>query len=215
MTPIKHQISDKFLMGYAAGTLPEAFDLVIATHVSLSDDVRARLESFEAVGGAVLDDIGPAELADGSLEATLARIKAMPETARGPARPSTGVFPTPLQDVVGGDLDAVKWRSAGMGVKQCVLQSSKRASARLLFIPAGQAMPKHSHKGSELTLVLQGAFRDEDARFARGDIEVADQAMNHTPTAEDWADCICLVAMDARLRFEALLPRIAQRFLGI
>jgi putative transcriptional regulator len=64
-------------------------------------------------------------------------------------------------------------------------------------------------------LVLQGAFRDEDARFARGDIEVADQAMNHTPTAEDWADCICLVAMDARLRFEALLPRIAQRFLGI
>jgi hypothetical protein len=54
-------------------------------------------------------------------------------------------------------------------------------SARLLYIPAGQAMPEHGHRGMELTLVLKGAYRDETDRFARGDVEFADQDMDHTP----------------------------------
>jgi len=62
---------------------------------------------------------------------------------------------------------------------------------------------------------LKGAFRDEDGVFARGDIEVADQEVDHTPVAEPGEDCICLVATDARLKFEGILPRIAQPFFGI
>jgi putative transcriptional regulator len=120
-----------------------------------------------------------------------------------------------LQAAVGGGADAVKWRSLGMGTRQCVLHADKDASVRLLYIPAGQAMPQHSHRGTEMTLVLQGAYRDESDRFARGDIEVADQDMNHTPVAEAGEDCICLIATDAPLRFNGLLQRIAQPFLGI
>ena len=215
MTAVQHPIPDDLLMGSAAGARPEAFDLVVATHVSLSDDVRARLESFEAVGGAMLDEVECAELAEDSFEATLARITGMEMPEARPTPPSGGIFPGPLRDAVGGDLDAVKWRSVGMGVKQCVLQSSKDASVRLLSIPAGQAMPMHSHHGTEMTLVLQGAYADEDDRFARGDIEVADEDVHHTPVAEAGQDCICLVATDAPLKFDGLLPRIAQPFVGI
>jgi putative transcriptional regulator len=212
-TDVQHHLPDDLLMGYAAGVLPRAFDLVVATHVSLSDEARARMESFESVGGAMMDHVETAPVADDSLAMTLAKISAMaPVTRRQPAR---GIFPAPLRKVVGGDEDAVKWRSLGMGTKQCVLQSDKDASVRLLFIPAGQAMPKHSHRGMEMTLVLKGAFRDDDGVFARGDIEVADQDVDHTPVAEPGEDCICLVATDARLKFDGLLPRIAQPFLGI
>ena len=48
---IKHHLNEQLLMGYAAGILPEAFSLVIATQVSISDEARARLESYEAIGG--------------------------------------------------------------------------------------------------------------------------------------------------------------------
>mgnify|MGYP000441443478 CR=1 FL=1 len=47
---IKHHLNEQLLMGYAAGILPEAFSLVIATQVSISDEARARLESYEAIG---------------------------------------------------------------------------------------------------------------------------------------------------------------------
>ena len=66
-----------------------------------------------------------------------------------------------------------------------------------------------------MTMVLQGAYRDELDRFGRGDVEIADQDLTHTPVAEAGLDCICLAATDAPLRFNALLPRIAQPFLRI
>ena len=41
-------------MGYSAGTLPEAFNLVVATHISMCDDCRIALAEYEAVGGEVM-----------------------------------------------------------------------------------------------------------------------------------------------------------------
>lgn len=214
MNGITHHIPDDLLMGYAAGALPQAFDLVVASHVSLSDDARARLAGFEALGGAVLADMDEADLAHDSLERTLARIAGEPQQPR-PVRPQSGIFPEPLRKIVGGDEDAVEWRKLAMGTKQCILHSEDGASARLLYIPAGQAMPEHGHRGMELTLVLKGAYRDEADRFGRGDIEFADDDTDHTPVAEQGEDCICLIATESRLRFKGLLPRIAQPFLGI
>ena len=50
---IKHHLSQDILMKYSSGTLCEAFSLAVATHISMCDDCRAALESFEAVGGAL------------------------------------------------------------------------------------------------------------------------------------------------------------------
>jgi putative transcriptional regulator len=212
---IRHHLSDQLLMAYSAGDLPEAFNLVVATHVSLCDECRARMASFDALGGAVLDMGDVAEMSDASLAACLDRIDGLSQaTARSPLR-GAGVFPAPLADYIGGGLEKVKWRPLGMGVKQAILPTGKDASARLLFIPGGQAVPDHGHRGLELTLVLQGAFRDEKARFGPGDIEIADEATEHTPVAEDGEVCICLAATDGPLRFNAIIPRLAQPFLRI
>ena len=203
---IRHHLSDPLLIAYAAGNLPEAFSLVVATHVSMCDECRARLGAFEAVGGAVVESSSVA-LSAGCLEAVLARL-GTPEPVQ-PAKPKS-LLPTPLQDYIGGDLAAVKWRRLGMGVRQAILPTSKGAIARLLYIPAGQAVPDHGHRGTELTLVLQGAFRDETDRFGTGDVEISGQELEHTPVAEAGCDCICLAATDAPLRFNALIPRLLQ-----
>lgn len=215
MATIKHHLSDALLMAYSAGALPEAFNLVVATHISMCDDCRARMESFDSVGGAVLDTCDTAALADDSLAATLAMIAASPVDRGRPAPRPAGLFPAPLRDYVGGDLDSVRWKKLGGGVSQYLLDTSRDATVRLLHIPAGRAVPDHGHRGTELTLVLQGAFLDGKDRFARGDIEIADEDLEHTPVADLGEDCICLAATDARLRFNKLIPRIAQPFIGM
>jgi putative transcriptional regulator len=215
MKQIKHHLNDGLLMGYASGNLPEAFSLVVATHISLCDECRARLESFDAIGGVLIDEDAAVEMTATALEATFERIAEIPAVPKTVAPPKTAVLPKPLQDYVGGDLDKVSWRNLGGGVKQAVLKTSSQATVRLLKIPAGAAMPDHGHNGTELTLVLKGAFRDDDGRFGRGDIEIADENLHHTPIAEDGEDCICLAATDAPLRFRRLIPRIAQPFMGI
>ncbi len=213
---INHHLTDALLMSYAAGSLEEGFSLVVATHVSLCDECRARLESFEAVGGALVDDCDEMAMGADALEATFALIDAAPFVDTSPRTSGKGsVFPSPLQDYVGGDLDNVRWRSVGGGVQQAVLKTGGQSKVRLLSIPGGAKMPDHGHRGLELTLVLKGAFEDEDGVFARGDIEVADEDMDHTPVAREGEVCICLAATDAPLKFKGLIPRIAQPFLGI
>ncbi len=214
---ITHHLSDKLLMAYSTGTLPEAFNLAVATHIAMCDECRARLASFDAVGGAVLEEVSEPSVtmrAD-ALSATLARVKAQPPVQRKVAvPPKDDVIPAPLRDYLGADGE-IRWRSLGGGAKQMVLETSEHATARLLFIPAGTAVPDHTHGGLELTLVLQGAFADEHDRFGRGDVEIADEETHHQPVAEMGEDCICLAVTDAPLKFRGLIPRLAQPFLGI
>ena len=212
---IRHHLTDDILMAYSAAQLPEAFSLVIATHISLCDECRAALQAFDAIGGSLLDDGTVTAMTEASLEATFARIAAGPAPARSPMRPQQGLFPAPLRDAVGGDLASVRWRPVGMGVRQAILPAQGSATVRLLSIPAGQAVPDHGHSGMELTLVLQGAFRDQTDRFQRGDVEIATKELEHMPVAEAGLDCICLAAADAPLRFNKMIPRLLQPLFGI
>ena len=212
---IKHHLTDDLLMAYAAGTLPEAFDLMVATHLSLCDRCRAAAESYNIIGGELLQDQAEmSAMGEDSLAATMALISQGAPTPK-PARPACSVLPAPLQDYVGGDVNAIRWRPIGMGVKQAILPTTRESTARLLFIPAGSAVPDHSHHGTELTMVLQGAFSDEVDHFARGDVEIADQDLYHMPVADISADCICLAVTDAPLKFTKLMPRLFQPFLRI
>lgn len=215
---MNHHLTDYILMAYATGTLPEAFNLMVAAHVSLCDECRARVDAFDALGGEVLEQSGTntVPVDDDCLSQTMALIAGgAAQDIKVQSRKTGGVLPAPLQDYVGGDIDQIRWKPIGMGVKQAILPTSRDASARLLFIPAGAAMPDHGHHGIEMTMVLQGAFQDEDDYFARGDVEIADSDTHHTPVADIHEDCICLAVTDAPLRFEGLLPKIAQRLARI
>ena len=200
-------------MAYSTGQLEEGFSLAIATHISMCDQCRVELESLEVMGGAIFENLEPNEIDIDAFAKTLALIDDMPEQVTTKAIPTE--LPEPLADYVGCDLDDIDWRPIGMGVKQKILVNSEKVSARLLYIPAGTAVPEHSHKGRELTLVLKGAFKDEIDHFGPGDIELADGHTHHTPVASDDEDCICLAVTDAPLKFNNIIHKIAQPFLKI
>ena len=218
---INHHLTEGIIVAYVAGTLSEAFNLLVATHVSMCDECRAAVAAHEAVGGAVLDDIECTALEDGALEACFDLIESRPaDPIRVPNSKKSHdntdkVFPSPLQDYVGGDLDSVKWRKIGGGIKQAILPTSNDATVRLLYIPGGCEVPDHGHNGTEMTLVLKGAFRDELDQFSAGDVEICDSDVEHTPIAMEGEPCICLAATDAPLKFSGFIPKIAQPFLRI
>ena len=213
MPQIKHHIPEPLLVAYAAGTLPHPFAMVVASHVSLCDECRARLGAHEAVGGALLE-AQATEPVSADIKDALFRMLDEPDThPPEPVYDRAGAYPGPVMAALKGK--SPKWKSVGKGVKQNLLYSDKEGSVRLLYIPPGQAVPDHGHKGIELTLVLQGAFSDETGQFGVGDLEVADEELVHTPVADPGAPCICLAATDAPLNFKGFLPRLFQPLFGI
>ncbi len=206
MSGVVHHLPERLLIAYAAGTLPQAFSVVVAAHVSLCDECRASLEAHQAVGGALLEATAAAPVDLTVKSAVLERLDAPPPAA--PVYHRRGALPGPVVAAMQGR--APRWSSLGLGVKQDILAADRSGSLRLLSIPGGQAVPDHSHGGLELTLVLEGAFSDATGRFGVGDVEVADPELEHTPTAEPGPACICLAATDAPLRFRGLIPRVLQ-----
>ncbi len=206
MTAITHHTPDALLTAYAAGSLPQPYALTVAAHISLCVDCRAAFIAHQTAGGVVLESSTEVDLSDSLRANTLAMLD-VPFVSK-PTAVRSGIYPAPVMEALKGKLP--KWKSLGMGVRQCIVSATREGAARLLYIPSGQAVPDHSHNGLELTLVLQGSFSDSKGRFGVGDIEVADQSLEHTPIADDGAPCICLAATDAPLRFNAMLPRILQ-----
>lgn len=222
---IKHHIGDDLVLAYASGELDEATSLLVATHMALCPQCRQALELAESIGGTLIEEEAEAEIADGELEAIFDRIEhtedsatpaPVPAPAPERARRGSYVLPQPLRDYADGDVDGLRWRSLGGGVRHLPIDTgASRAKARLLYIPAGSKVPDHGHRGLELTLVLAGSFYDEGAWFRRGDVEEADATVEHQPVAGPEEACICLAVTDAPLRFRSLIPRLAQPFLGI
>jgi putative transcriptional regulator len=206
MTAITHHTPDAMLAAYSSGSLPQPYALIVAAHISLCQECRAALGAHQAAGGAVLDSVGEEALSKGLKSNILAQL----DTPVAPENTFKrwGVFPGPVMEALKGK--PPRWKPLGMGLRQSILRSEHEGSVRLLYIPPGQPVPDHSHNGLELTLVLQGSFSDNTGQFGVGDLEVADQELEHTPIADTGAPCICLAATDAPLRFNSLIPRLLQ-----
>jgi putative transcriptional regulator len=215
---ICHHPTDDLLLSYVAGTLGEGWSIGVATHLALCQECRVREAQFAAIGGSLLDEAPAAGLADGAMERCLARLDDPAESPTAAARDNEGTtssIPAPLRDYVGGDLNQIRWKHIGGGIRQRIFLRRDTTRARLLYLPPGTAVPSHGHRGLELTMVLRGSYFDGPEQFHRGDIGLADEGVEHAQVAGMEGPCICLAITDAPLAFRTLLPRLAQRFIGI
>ena len=202
---------DALLAGYCAGALSPAMQALVASHLALSGRNAGFVAGLESVLAADAADAEPPPLRD--RDARLAAIFAAP--MRAPVRRAvSGVLPPPLLALLGCDFAQIKWRTRLPGLRECVIAPEAEGEASLYWIKAGRGMPRHTHEGGEVTLVLQGAFRDGGGIYGRGDVAIADADVDHRPVADPNGDCICLAVTDAPLRLTGPVGRIAQRLFG-
>ncbi|TYK66209.1 ChrR family anti-sigma-E factor [Colwellia echini] len=69
----------------------------------------------------------------------------------------------------------------------------------LLHIAPGGGVPEHTHKGFELTLLLEGTFSDEDGEYIKGDFIMLDSSHQHHPISKN--GCLCYTVANGALHF--------------
>lgn len=214
-----HHPSDDLLLEYATGTQREPVALLIATHLALCPRCRHQISKLEALGGALMEQLDPEPVAKDSLTRLLDRLDdietpAAPQRSDPPTSHGCGL-PQPLRDYVGGSLDRLRWRRSGPIAEARLLPDFAGFTTRLMRVRAGAATPAHTHEGIELTLVLEGGFKDVSGHYLRGDVEEAGSAVDHRPVADTDEDCLCLVVTSAPLRLTGLLGRLVNPFVRI
>ncbi|HUN51512.1 MAG TPA: ChrR family anti-sigma-E factor [Candidatus Sulfotelmatobacter sp.] len=206
-----HHLTQELLVDYASGALTEASATLVASHLVLCPACRRELAGIEALGGALLDEAPPAALSAQAFDAVMRKLDE-PAATEPPTGADIPGLPRPLARHVGKPIEALAWRRMLPGLLYFPLPLQGAAKSYLLRIKPGRAMPRHSHGGNEMTLVLRGSYTDRLGEFRPGDVAIVDAAIDHRPVAGHDGDCICLAVTEAPLVLTGPVGRLFRPF---
>ena len=211
---ICHHPSQAMLVQHAAGGLDSGPALVLSTHLVACAECRETLAVAESVGGALLSDLQPVQMAEDALALVLARAERPMEPAPAlhfvPRRPDW--VETPIEV-----LDAARrrrWAAPGVWTAHIGPKTDK-GKTYLLRVAAGMSVPTHTHRGTELVCILKGEFSDAAGVYRPGDFIESDDDIEHKPTNSAAGECVCLVYTDNALVPRDWVGRVFQPFVGI
>lgn len=191
MADIQLDTIDALMARYAAGILPEPARVLVEAHLQMQSANRPKVAEYETVVGDILENMEPVSLTsrDAALRAIF--MAAPLAIADAPsAQPANRLFPKAILDFAGHDAADIPWKRKLPGFKEYSLGKIDGCDVSFFWLKPGRVIPAHTHEGYELSLVLDGAFNDTRGRFAKGDISVADESIDHRPVAE--AECPCI-----------------------
>lgn len=214
---IRHHPDTRLLNEYASGTLPLAQSACLSLHLKYCDQCRRDHQRLEQLGSALFEELAPQQVDDSLLRTVLSRL----DEEQAPlsyARPcdEEDTYPALVQRLMSGDYEELDWQRINSELRISRLRTGDEDNEFALYhIRAGGRIPKHTHRGTELTLVLKGAFSDEEGYYQQGDFIMRDAEHVHTPTASKDGDCICIGVLDAPVRFKRWNYRLLNPFLKL
>lgn len=201
---------------YSAGSMPLAQAACVSVHVSNCEHCRRLSEQLSDVGAALFEELEPVPVGDALLNAVLARLDDEPPLAYQKPVDVKNNTPAVLQRLMSGDFSDLTWKNIGSSLRISYLQTGDPSHEFALYhIKAGGKIPEHTHRGNEMTLVLEGGFSDSNGSYHEGDFIFRRPGDVHAPTALQSEDCICLAVLDAPLKFTTWKFRWMNPFLKL
>ncbi len=201
---------------YSAGTLPLAQAACVSVHVNNCEHCKRLTGQLTDLGAAMFEELEPISVGDAQLNAVLARLDEEPPLAYLKSAENNKSTPALLQRLMSGDFSDLSWKKIGSALRISYLQTGDPDHEFALYhIKAGGRIPEHTHRGSEMTLILEGGFSDSTGNYHEGDFIFRRPGDVHAPTASQSEDCICLAVLDAPLKFTTWKFRWMNPFLKL
>lgn len=207
---IKHHPNEDILKQHMKGTLSPLLSTAVAAHIEMcpkcqnaSAIINVELsDEFIADAGESLDQSVDAE----RIHSLVAEIVALPKDSANSISPHTAAnktirygskqftLPKALQRYSDSE-----WAGFAGVNRARIPESLEKTKGSFYYIEPGANIPEHTHKGNELTLLLDGTFKDKNGTYVPGDFIWLNQNDQHQPITEK--GCLCFVVCDAPLHF--------------
>lgn len=203
---------------YASGALSKPASVLVEAHLELKPENRKFVGDLEAVAGLALEQASPSDLTMPS-DALAAIFASSPDNISVDedvvqSEDSSFQLPMSLRRLVGHDVDNIPWRTKLPGFKEFDLGEIDGCHVNMFWIRPGRTVPAHTHKGYELSIVLDGAFTDERGRFGKGDISIADASVDHRPKAGSDRPCIGFAVLDDGVKLTGSWSQLVGDLIG-
>jgi len=218
---IKHHPTDELLKVFVDGELPASLSAAISIHTDMCPICQNKVaqltefqasHSFEPAHGQlfnVSDGIDHDEEAsidfDSMIDAitndTTIAIPSLSIDKKIKIHDTTYTLPRAIQNIaMGGFTKLGKLSRARFKLDEGAIHTS------LLHIQPGGGVPEHTHKGYELTLLLNGEFSDDMGEYVPGDFIMLDAKHTHNPTSQK--GCLCFTVANAASHFTQGINRL-------
>ncbi len=199
---VNHHPDTRLLNEFASGALPLAQSLCVSLHLKYCDQCQRNNQRLQLLGGTLFDELTPQPIDSKMLSNLFSRLDEEPPLAFASAEQSKDSYPALVQRLMARDYEDLDWRRVNSDLRISRLRTGDPENEFALYhIKAGGKIPQHTHRGTELTLVLEGSFSDEEGVYLEGDFLMRDAEDMHTPTASKSADCVCIGVLDAPISF--------------
>ena len=211
----RHHPDTLTLMEFSAGNLSEPHALCIRLHLDQCPHCRSRVDTLDSLGAVMMESQPQVGVSSDMFDAILSRIDSEPDMTETYISTQAKRM-SPLQKLLGDDLNSLPWKRQLGDVN--VLDISERFPGQseqvvLQKLAAGGKAPAHTHRGSETTIVLQGAFSDQKGVFNQWDFVVLNQEDEHKPVAVGCEDCITLSVLSAPVKLTGTFTRLLNPFI--
>lgn len=214
----KDESYHSLLMEYASGCLDEAHALVIATHMALSPAARKIVAQYESIGGSMLNDCcAPVAMKPDArkcvmdkLDKMVSEAKAASSCAKKNKSPSDYLeMPGCLEKYI----EQTVWHQTSNGRQTIHIKTSCSGSkAQLVKTNPGEKIATQTTTTHEITLVLRGAVQDNNARYQRGDLFIAEDGTPHILIADSNEGCVCFVVHPSQSRVRRIIANFFKPF---
>ena len=174
-------VKNQLIFDFASGILGPAKSLFTSTYLQLNSNASKISNTFENMLGENLMD--NENIHPKNLKYTDCINTENIQSASNLKDPVTSFF---------GNLNNLDWKQVYKGFKEYTAPIDDKDELKLIKMDPGVSVPLHSHGGKEYILVLEGSFCDEYGHYSRGDIQINDQKIKHTPIASEDTGCVCL-----------------------
>ena len=185
-------VKNQLIFDYASGSLGFSKSVFASTYLYLNSKASNINSTFEAMLG---DDL----LNNDNIPVTKLKYTDCLKNEKNDTNENY-TDASPISKIV-GPLNQIKWKQVYKGFKEFNPKVSDENELKLIKMDPGASVPLHSHGGQEYILVLNGSFCDEYGKYNKGDMQINDQKIKHTPIACKDEGCICLTITEKEVIF--------------
>ena len=185
-------VKNQLIFDFASGSLGTSKSLFASTYLFLNSKATKLNNTFESMLGENL--LNNEDIKTSKLKYTDC-MSPKPSKITKNTQDSS-----PISKIV-GPLNKINWKQVYKGFSEFVPNINDNDELKLIKMEPGASVPLHSHGGKEYILVLDGSFCDEYGNYNKGDIQINDQKIKHTPIACKDKGCICMTITEKEVIF--------------